>query len=121
MMPIGVCPSPCNIAHMLTELLFLLKKIVSALILPPPDQPYPDGIFRPMAHQKAPKAGRTLGTVSLTALLILSLPVTGNALLQSLETVAPINETQLNDIQAIVILGGGKNNEALEFSHRRHD
>lgn len=38
-------------------------------------------------------------------------------MLQSLETSSPINEAQLKDIQAIVILGGGKNNKAPEFGN----
>jgi uncharacterized SAM-binding protein YcdF (DUF218 family) len=68
--------------------------------------------------KKHPRVGQTLVAVSLTTLLILSLPVTGNGLLQSLETTPPISESQLKDIQAIVILGGGKNNEAPEFNNQ---
>lgn len=95
---------------------FLLKKIVSALILPPASL-----ILLALAglwlSKQHPKAGRALSTLSLVALLILSLPITGNALLQSLETTPPISDAQLKDIQAIVILGGGKNNEAPEFDN----
>lgn len=95
-------------------MLFLLKKIVSALILPPTSLILLAfvGLWLTTKH---PKTGRSISALSLTILLILSLPVTGNALLQSLETTAPISEAQLNDIQAIIILGGGKNNEAPEF------
>lgn len=95
-------------------MLFLLKKIVSALILPPTSLILLAflGLWLTRKH---PKTGRTLAALSLTTLLILSLPVTGNALLQNLETAPPISEAQLKDIQAIVILGGGKNNEAPEF------
>lgn len=115
-MPINVCRRLCNIAHMLTELLFLLKKIVSALTLPPTSLILL-AFFGLWLSKKHPKTGRTVSSLSLTTVLILSLPVTGNALLQSLETVPPISEAQLNDIQAIVILGGGKNNEAPEFGN----
>lgn len=98
-------------------MLFLLKKIISALILPPTSL-----ILLAFAGlwltRKHPKTGRSLAALSLTTLLILSLPVTGNALLQSLETAPPISETQLKGIQAIVILGGGKNNEAPEFGNQ---
>lgn len=94
--------------------LLLLKKILSALILPPTSL-----ILLAFAglwlSRKHPKAGRILAALSLSALLILSLPVTGNALLHSLESAPPITEAQLNDIQAIVILGGGKNNHAPEY------
>lgn len=95
---------------------FLIKKIVSALILPPTGLILLAFIGLWLSR-KHPKAGRTLVTLSLIILLILSLPVTGNALLQSLETAPPISEAQLKDIQAIVILGGGKSNEAPEFGH----
>ena len=98
-------------------MLFLLKKIISALILPPMSL-----ILLAFAglwlSKKYPKTGRALATFSLAALLILSLPITGNALLQSLETLPPISEAQLRDVQAIVILGGGKNNEAPEFGNQ---
>lgn len=97
-------------------LTFLLKKIVSGLILPPTSLILLAfvGLWLGRTH---PKAGRSVAALSLAVLLILSLPVTGNALLQSLETTPPISEAQLKDIQAIAILGGGKNNEAPEFGN----
>lgn len=97
------------------EALFLLKKIISALILPPTSLVLLAflGLWLSREH---PKTGRTLATLSLATLLILSLPVTGNALQQSLETERPISVAQLKEVQAIVILGGGKNNAAPEFS-----
>ena len=95
-------------------MLFLLKKIFSALILPPTSLILLAllGIYLSRKH---PKFVRTLAALSLTTLLILSLPITGNALLHTLETAPPITEAQLKDIQAIVILGGGKNNNAPEY------
>ena len=95
-------------------MLFLLKKIISALILPPTSLILLAllGIYLSRKH---PKFGRTLAALSLTTLLILNLPITGNTLLHSLETAPPITEAQLKDIQAIVILGGGKNNNAPEY------
>lgn len=101
---------------MLEMLPFLLKKIVSALILPPTSLILLAFIGLQLSR-KRPKTGRTLATLSLASLLILSLPVTGNALLQSLETSPPITESQLKDIQAIVILGGGNNSLAPEFDN----
>lgn len=98
-------------------MLLLLKKIVSALILPPTSLILLAFVGLWLTR-KRPKTGRSLTALSLTVLLILSLPVTGNALLQSLETTPPISEAQLKDIQAIVILGGGKNNEAPEFGNQ---
>ena len=93
---------------------FLLKKILSALILPPTSLILLAllGIYLSRKH---PRIGRTLAALSLTTLLILSLPITGNALLHNLETARTITAAQLKDIQAIVILGGGKNNNAPEY------
>ena len=95
-------------------MLFMLKKIVSALILPPTSLILLAfaGLWLSRRH---PRAGKILITLALTALLILSLPITGNALIRSLETNPPITETQLKNIQAIVVLGGGKNNNAPEY------
>ena len=95
-------------------MLFLLKKIISALILPPTSLILLAFVGLWLSR-RYPGAGKTLIALALTTLLILSLPITGNALIRSLETAPPITETQLKDIQAIVILGGGKNNNAPEY------
>lgn len=94
---------------------FLLKKIVTALIMPPTSLVLL-ALLGLWLSKKHPKAGRTLAAVSLVTLLILNLPVTGNALLRSLETQPPIKEAQLAEAQVIVILGGGKNEHAPEFN-----
>ncbi len=98
------------------SLTFLLKKIISALILPPTSLVLLAfvGLWLSRKH---PKSGRALATLSLVTLLILSLPVTSNTLLQSLETAPPISEAQLKDVQAIVILGGGTDRQAPEFGN----
>ncbi len=94
--------------------LFLLKKILSALILPPTSLILLAfvGLWLTRKHRKT---GKALSALALTTLLVLSLPITGNALLHSLETAPPITEAQLKEVQAIVILGGGKNNNAHEY------
>ena len=95
---------------------FLLKKVISALLLPPTSLILL-AFLGLWLSRKHPRAGRTIAALSLTTLLILSLPVTSNALLQSQETAPPISDAQLKDTQAIVILGGGKSNEAPEFGN----
>lgn len=95
-------------------MLFMLKKIASALILPPASLILLAFVGLWLSR-RLPRAGKTLIALALTTLLILSLPITGNALIRSLETYPPITEAQLKDIQAIVILGGGKNNNAPEY------
>lgn len=99
---------------MLESIPFLVKKIVSALALPPTSLILLAfvGLW---INKKHPKVGQTLTALSLATLLILSLPITGNALLQRLETVSPINEAQLKEIQAIIILGGGKDSNSPEY------
>ena len=101
---------------MLELLPFLTKKIVSALILPPTSLLLL-ALIGLWLCGKHPKTGRTIATLSLTTLLILSLPVTGNALLHSRETVPPISEVQIKQVQAIVVLGGGTNSQAPEFGN----
>lgn len=96
------------------SLAFLFKKIVTALVLPPTGLILL-ALLGLWLSKHSPKIGRSLAALSLVALLALSLPVTGNALLQSLETQSPISEEQLKQTQAIVILGGGKNQHAPEF------
>ena len=96
------------------QTLFLLKKIFSALVLPPTSLILL-AFLGLWLTRKRPKTGKALIALALTTLLILSLPITGNALLHSLETAPPITEAQLKDIQAIVILSGGKNNNASEY------
>ena len=98
-------------------MLFLLKKILSALILPPTSLILL-ALLGTYLSRKHPKFGRTLAALSLTTLLILSLPITGNALLHSLETAPPITEAQLKDIQAIVVIGGRKNPKAPEYGYQ---
>lgn len=95
-------------------MLFILKKIASALILPPASLIILAlvGLWLTSKH---PRTGKTVIALSLTSLLILSLPITGNTLMRSLEANPPITEAQLQDIQAIVILGGGKSNRAPEY------
>jgi uncharacterized SAM-binding protein YcdF (DUF218 family) len=101
---------------MLQSFAFLLKKIVSALILPPTSLILLAFVGLWLS-KKYTKTGRSLAALSLVILLILSLPLTGNALLQSLETAPPIGESQLKDVQAIVILGGGTDRHAPEFGN----
>lgn len=98
-------------------MLFLFKKIVSALILPPTSLVLLAFVGLWLSKSR-PKTGKTLVAASLICLLTLSLPTTGNALLQSLETIPPISKAQLQDIQAIVILGGGKYSRPPEYERQ---
>lgn len=92
----------------------MIKKVISALILPPTG-PVLLAFMGLWVSRKRPIVGLALTVFSLSSLLILSIPVTGNALLQSIESLPPISANQLKEIEAIVILGGGTDNSSPEF------
>ena len=102
---------------MLQSLAFIFKKIVTALVLPPTSLILL-ALLGLWLSKHRPKFGRSLATLSLIILLILSLPVSGNALLQNLEMQPPISNSQLEQAQAIVVLGGGKYEHAPEYNHQ---
>ena len=98
--------------------MFLLKKILAALILPPagPILLVLFGLWLLRAKSRRwQHGGAALATLSLLGLLVLSLPVVGNALMAPLEPHPPIAPEQLRRVQAIVILGGGSYFAAPEY------
>ncbi|MBA2778911.1 YdcF family protein [Billgrantia kenyensis] len=60
-------------------------------------------------------SGALFVMLGLFGLLLLSTPMASHALRQSLEPYAPAAQTQLQDTEAIVILGGGRDYAAPEF------
>ncbi len=98
--------------------MFLLKKILTALILPPTG-PVLLALFGLWLSRRKSRrwqyAGLALATLSLLALIALSMPVVGNALTPAAATQAPINAETLRRAQAIVILGGGSYYAAPEY------
>lgn len=98
--------------------MFLLKKLLAALILPPagPLLLALCGLWLTRAKSwRWQHGGRWLATLSLLGLLLLSLPFVGNALMAPLEPHPPIAPEQLLRVQAIVILGGGSYHAAPEY------
>ena len=98
--------------------MFLLKKILAALILPPagPILLALFGLWLLRAKSRRwQHGGAALATLSLLGLLVLSLPVVGNALMAPLDPHPPIAPEQLRRVQAIVILGGGSYFAAPEY------
>lgn len=86
--------------------MFLLKKIISALILPP------TGLVLLVlcglwVMRSRPRAGRALALAGLALLLALSLPVVRTPLMQGLEQHPVIPQAQLHSAQALVVLGAG--------------
>lgn len=98
--------------------MFLLKKLITALILPPAG-PLLLALFALWLMRSKSRrwrdGGLWLATLSVAALLVLSLPVVGKALMAPLETYPPITPAQLQRVQAVVILGGGSYFAAPEY------
>jgi len=86
--------------------IFTLKKILTALILPPSGLILLalTGLWLARRHRRT---GAVITVGALLALVALSLPFTAHWLLQTLETASPITPRQLRQAEAIVILGGG--------------
>lgn len=98
--------------------MFLLKKILAALILPPAGLILLALFGLWLMRSKSRRwqhGGAALATLSLLGLLVLSLPVVGTALMAPLEPHPPITTEQLRRTQAIVVLGGGSYYGAPEY------
>ncbi len=98
--------------------MFFLKKLLSALTLPPASLVLMALFGFWLAMRKTGwrrKLGITLACLSLAALLALSMPGVGQRLLHSLETYPPATAVQLADAQAIVVLAGGLYHDAPEY------
>ncbi len=94
--------------------MFLLKKILSSLVLPPTG-PLLLAFLGLWLARFRPRTGRWLIAFGTGMLLLLSLPWCSGLLLQSLEDTTPISAASLAQAQAIVILGGGTYHEAPEY------
>lgn len=98
--------------------MFLLKKLLTALILPPagPVLLALCGLWLTRAKSRRWRnGGFWLATLALLGLFVLSLPITGQALMAPLEPYPPVTPAQLQRVQAIVILGGGTYSAAPEY------
>lgn len=98
--------------------MFLAKKILTALFLPPAGLLLLAffGLWLMARNRHRPHVGGILLlSISLTALLALSLPAVGKRLLASLETSPPVSADQLAKAQAIVVLGGGLYHQGPEY------
>ncbi|MCK9386838.1 MAG: YdcF family protein [Sulfuritalea sp.] len=98
--------------------MFLLKKLLATLILPPVGPLLLAFFGLWLARAKSRRwrnGGFALATLSLLGLFALSLPLVGTALLSSLEPAPPITRRDLAKAQAIVILGGGSYFGAPEY------
>ncbi len=98
--------------------MFLAKKILASLILPPagPLLLALFGLWLARARSQAWRhGGMLLAILSMLVLLALSVPWVGKGLLMTLEVHPPISAQQLRTVQAIVVLGGGLYHDAPEY------
>ncbi|MCX7165810.1 MAG: YdcF family protein [Rhodocyclales bacterium] len=98
--------------------MFLLKKLVVALILPPTGPLLLALLGLWLARSKSRlwrQGGLWLTILALLGLLALSLPIVGKTLMAPLEPNPPITQAQLQRVQAIVVLGGGSYYAAPEY------
>lgn len=85
--------------------MFYLKKLLSALALPPVGLILLAFLGIWLSRQR-PRLGHSVSAVALLALLALSLPPVADALMHTLERRPPISAQMLARAQAIVILAG---------------
>ena len=91
-----------------------LKGLIKVLVLPP------TGLLLVAALGLAlwarfPRVGRSLAAAGVSALLLISVPVVADFLLQFVDTSAPFELGEARDAQAVVILGGGVRRYAPEY------
>jgi uncharacterized SAM-binding protein YcdF (DUF218 family) len=86
--------------------LFIAKKALAALVLPPTG-PLLIALLGLALLGRRPNWGRALGWFGVLSLLALSLPAVSHALLRAVDQSPALDLAQAGDAQAIVILGGG--------------
>lgn len=94
--------------------MFLAKKLISALVLPPTGLLLLT-LFGLWLARRHLRTGRGVAAFAVLTLLALSMPPVADALIHSLEDHPPISSADLGKAQAIVILGGGSYHAAPEY------
>jgi uncharacterized SAM-binding protein YcdF (DUF218 family) len=94
--------------------MFLFKKFLTAVILPPFSLILlaVAGLWVARRH---PKSGRSISFIALTLMTALSLPPVAGTLVRSLEWYPPLPLEELSKTQAIVILSAGNYRDAPEY------
>lgn len=94
--------------------MFLLKKILTALILPPTG-PVLLAVAGLWLGRWRPRIGHFMIALALATLVALSMPWVANQLLRSLQNAPPPIAEELAGAEAIVVLGGGNYFAAPEY------
>ncbi len=93
----------------------LLRACMKSLLLPPLPQLL-GMVLAWLCWRRWPGLSRVLLAVSFGSLLLLSLPLVGSGLLATLERgYAPPSAAQIASAEAIVILGGGRISDSVEY------
>jgi len=95
------------------EIAFTLKAIAKALVLPPAG-PILLALVGLLVTRHAPRAGRALIWTGALSLVLLCLPIVAWLLARPFD-MRPLDYTEANRAQAIVILGGGTRRLAPEY------
>ena len=94
--------------------MFLLKKLLTALALPPAG-PLLLSTLGLLLMRRWPRFGKTLAWSGLALLWLLATPAVTKPMLAAIENVPPLDPAQAKSAQAIVVLGGGSYFAAPEY------
>ena len=92
---------------------WFLKNLISAFLLPPLNL-IVLGAVGVLFLKSRPKLGRLLVVATLILFYVLSIPIVAENALQILKT-PTVSSSEINEVQAIVILGGGTYFDAPEY------
>ncbi len=93
---------------------FLLKKILTALALPPAG-PLLLAALGLLLIRRWPRFGKTLAWSGLVLLWLLATPAVTKPMLTAIEDIPPLDPARAKSAQAIVVLGGGSYFAAPEY------
>ena len=96
------------------DLFFYARKVLGTLVLPPVG-PLLVAFAGLLLLGRRPRLGRALAWLGFTTLLLLSMPVVSDNLLEALDDSGPLDFAMARTAHAIVIPGGGIRRDALEY------
>lgn len=94
--------------------MFFLKKLLTALALPPAG-PLLLAALGLLLWRRWPRFGKSLAWSGLALLWLLATPAVTKPMLAAIEDVPPLDIARMKDAQAIVVLGGGSYFAAPEY------
>jgi uncharacterized SAM-binding protein YcdF (DUF218 family) len=91
-----------------------LKAIAKALVLPPTGLLLL-AVLGLVTRKRFPRSGSTLAAASIVTLLVISMPIVADYMVEVVDTSQPFEVSETHDAKAIVILGGGIRRAAAEY------